>query len=285
MKPIRVEPLDDSDWSAAWEDGMTQVATTGCLQDRVAVVTGAASGLGEAIARRFAAAGAAVVIADLDAAGGERVAAAITADGGRAGVVATDVRQAAECARAVETAIARFGRLDVMVNNAGVGIGAPIAVMTDEAWDRTLAVNLTGVFLGCRAAFPVLAAGGGGVILNMASLAGKVAGPGMGAYAASKAAVIQLTRVLALEGAPHAIRANALCPTYTDTPMLQGYIAAQPDPDAARRDLVASIPLGRLATPDDIAAAALYLASDDAAFITGVALDVDGGTGLRLRNA
>jgi 3-oxoacyl-[acyl-carrier protein] reductase len=251
------------------------------LEGRVAVVTGGASGLGEAIAGCFAAEGAAVVIADVDAAGGERVTSAIAAAGGRACFLATDVTRAAECARAVEGAVARFGRLDVMVNNAGVGEVAPVAEMTEEAWDRVLAVNLKGVFLGSRAAFPVLAAGGGGLILNMASLAGKVPATGIGAYGASKAAVIHLTRILALEGAPQRVRANALCPTWTDTPMVRGFLADQPDPAAARRALEASIPLGRLAAPADVAAAALYLASDEAAFITGVALDVDGGTALR----
>jgi 3-oxoacyl-[acyl-carrier protein] reductase len=247
------------------------------LEGRVTVVTGGASGLGEAIARLFAAEGAAVVIADVDRAGGERVAGEIAAAGGRALAVVADVTRAAECERAVATAVAEGGRLDVMVNNAGAGKTAPVSEMDEEVWDRLLAVNLKSVFLGARAAFPVLVEGGGGLILNMASLAGKVPAAGLGAYGAAKAGVIQLTKTLALEGAPYRIRANALCPAWADTPMVQQFLRTQPDPAAARRALEADIPLGRLATPADVAAAALYLASDDAAFITGVALDVAGG--------
>jgi NAD(P)-dependent dehydrogenase (short-subunit alcohol dehydrogenase family) len=247
------------------------------LDGRVAIVTGGASGLGEAIARRFAGEGAAVVVADIDEAGGARVVEEIAAAGGSARFVATDVRRAASCASVVEAARAAFGRLDVMVNNAGIGSLAPIAELEEEEWDRILAVDLKGVFLGARYAFPALAANGGGVILNMASVAGMVAAPGFGAYGTAKAGVIYLTRVLALEGAPHGIRANALCPTWCDTPMIQDNLAAGPDPRAARRRLEKSIPLGRLATPADVANAAVYLASDEAAFITGIALEVDGG--------
>jgi NAD(P)-dependent dehydrogenase (short-subunit alcohol dehydrogenase family) len=137
--------------------------------------------------------------------------------------------------------------------------------------------NLKGLFLCCKAAFPALVARGGGVIINLASLAGMVVSPGMGAYAASKGGVIQLTRVLALEGARHRIRANALCPTWVDTPMVQGYIDAQRDPSLARKEMNRAVPLGRIATVDDVAAAALFLASDEAAFLTGLALPIDGG--------
>jgi NAD(P)-dependent dehydrogenase (short-subunit alcohol dehydrogenase family) len=253
----------------------------GRLEDKVAIITGGASGLGEAIARRFAGEGAAVVIADVDEAGGERLVAAIAGEGGRARFVATDVTRAAACARLVEATVAEFGRLDVMVNNAGVGSLAPIAELEEAEWDRILAVDLKGVFLGARYAFPALVSSGGGVILNMASVAGLVAAPGFGAYGAAKAGVIHLTRVLALEGAPHGIRANALCPTWTETPMVRSYLAADPQPQAARLRLEESIPLGRLAAPEDVACAALYLASDEAAFITGVILEVDGGVTAR----
>jgi NAD(P)-dependent dehydrogenase (short-subunit alcohol dehydrogenase family) len=233
------------------------------------------------MARRFAEEGAAVVVGDIDEAGGERVVAAIAAAGGRARFVTTDVSQAAACARLVESAVAEFGRLDVMVNNAGVGSVAPIAELEEAEWDRILTVDLKGVFLGAKYAFPALVTCGGGVILNMASVAGQVAAPGFGAYGVAKAGVIHLTRVLALEGAPYGIRANALCPTWCDTPLVRSYLDEDPQPHAARLRLEESIPLGRLGAPEDVASAALYLASDEAAFVTGVTLEVDGGVTAR----
>jgi NAD(P)-dependent dehydrogenase (short-subunit alcohol dehydrogenase family) len=246
------------------------------LDGKVAIVTGGASGIGKAIAARYAAEGAAVVVADLNAEDGSAVASEIVADGGKAVFQQTDVTRAADCERAVATALDRFGRLNIMVNSAGIGAGAPVAELEEVVWDAVLGVNLKGVFLGTKYAFPALARSGGGLILNLASIAGLVASPGFAAYGASKAGVIQLTKVTALEGASFQIRANALCPTWVDTPLVERYLQQMPDPAAAQRAMTEAIPLGRLGTTDDVAGAALYLASDAAAFISGVALPIDG---------
>ncbi len=247
------------------------------LSGKVAIVTGAASGIGRAIAERLADEGAAVLIADRDADGGAAVAAGLVAAGRRAGFLQADVTQFEACAAMVRGAVGRWGGLDILVNNAGIGAAAPVALMEEPVWDRVIEVNLKGVYLGSRAAFPALQARGGGSILNIASLAAVCAAPGFGAYAASKAAVVQFTRVLALEGAPAGIRANALCPIWVDTPLVRRYLETLPDPPAEARAMAARIPLGRFATVTDVDAAALYLTSDEAAFLTGIALPVDGG--------
>jgi NAD(P)-dependent dehydrogenase (short-subunit alcohol dehydrogenase family) len=244
---------------------------------KVAVVTGGASGIGRAIAGRLAAEGAVVIIADRDATRGEAAAEELSTSGAEGTFAELDVTRAADCARVVELAVDRGGGLDLLVCSAGIGAGAPIAMLDEADWDRVLDVNLKGTFLCARAAFPALAARGGGAIVNIASIAGFLAAPGFGAYAASKAGVIQLTRVLALEGAPQNVRANSLCPIWVETPLLQRHLESASHPAIARREMVRRIPLGRIATVDDVAAAALFLASDEAAFITGVALPIDGG--------
>jgi NAD(P)-dependent dehydrogenase (short-subunit alcohol dehydrogenase family) len=248
------------------------------LEGKVAIVTGGASGLGQAIAERFAAEGAGVLIADIDAERGQQVAAGIVQAGGQALSVRTDVTQAEDCERLVAHAVTQHGRLDIMVNNAGIGGGAAIAELPEALWDAILAVNLKGVFLGSKYAFRALARGGGGVILNMASVAGMTAAPGFAAYGAAKAGVIHLTKITALEGAEFNIRVNALCPVWIETPMVQAYLRQIQDPDLARREMISGIPLGRMGSPSDVAEAALFLASEAAAFITGVAFPIDGGT-------
>ena len=165
-----------------------------------------------------------------------------------------------------------------MVNNAGIGGVAPIATLDEGAWDIVMDINLKGVYLGMKAAWPALVENGG-VILNTASVAGLVPAAGFTPYGVAKAGVIQLTKIGALEGAPHNIRVNALCPVWVETPLVQGYLMIAPDPEAARKFLISGIPLGRMGTEQDVAeAAALDLASDGASFITGVALPIDGGT-------
>jgi NAD(P)-dependent dehydrogenase (short-subunit alcohol dehydrogenase family) len=247
------------------------------LEGKVAVVTGGASGLGKEMCVRFAAEGAAVVVADINTDDGPKVAAEIERSGGHAVFIETDVRSLAALEAAVAKAVSAFGKLDIMVNNAGIGGVAPIATLDEFAWDIVMDINLKGVFLGMKAAWPALVENGG-VILNTASVAGLVATAGFTPYGVAKAGVIQLTKIGALEGAPHNIRVNALCPVWIETPMVEGYLAVAPDPEAARNFLISSVPLGRIGAPSDVAEAALYLASDGGAFITGVALPIDGGT-------
>jgi 3-oxoacyl-[acyl-carrier protein] reductase len=243
------------------------------LAGRVAVVTGAASGFGRGIAERFAREGAAVLLVDVDP-GGEAAAAAIPG----ARFHRADVSDPDQVAAAVAEAVRAFGSLDVMVNNAGIPQRATPLAATDVATlDRLYAVNVRGVFLGCRAAIPHLRARGGGAILNTASTAAIRPRPGLAAYNATKAAVVSLTRTLALELAPDRIRVNCVCPVAGDTPMLPGFFAPGRDPEEARAAFLATIPLGRFSTPADVAAAALYLCSDEASLVTGVALEVDGG--------
>ncbi len=247
------------------------------LEGKVAIVTGGASGIGRAIAALYASEGAAVVIADIDVEGGAAAAEESKAAGGQAVFVETNVTRSADCARVVSVAVEQYGKLNVMVNSAGIGAGAPVAELEEATWDAVLAVNLKGVFLGTKYAFPALARSGGGLILNLASIAGMVASPGFAAYGAAKAGVIQLTKVTALEGAALKVRANALCPTWVDTPLVHRYLQQMPDAEAAQRAMIEAVPMGRMATTADVAGAALYLASDAAAFITGISVPIDGG--------
>src|SRR5205085_4246553 len=245
------------------------------LEARVALITGAASGIGREIALRFAAEGAHVVAADIDVAGGAATAVEGVARGGQCVFLELDVTRREAWHRVVEAAVEKFGRLDILVNNAGIGGEGRIEELREEMWDQILSVNLKGVFLGTQAAFPKLSPGG--VVLNIGSVAGMTATPGFGAYGASKAAVIHLTKITAIEGAPRNIRANVLCPVWTETPMLDGYVQNKRDPEAVRGILEQAIPLGRFGSPADVAHAALFLASDEASFITGVVFPVDGG--------
>ncbi len=247
------------------------------FQEKVVVVTGGASGIGRATALAFAREGARVVVADLNETGGNETARLAGELGGEGVFVRADVTREDDCGRMVQTAVDRFGRLDVLFNNAGIPMApTPAEAIPTELFDRVFAVNVRGVFLGCRYAIPVMRAQGRGVIINTASTAGIRPRPGMLAYAASKGAVITLTKALALELAPYGIRVNAVAPVATDTPMLPVFFGTA-NPEEARRKFLESIPLGRLNTPEDVAAAVLFLASDEAAMITGVCLEVDGG--------
>ena len=242
------------------------------------IVTGAASGFGEAIANRFAAEGANVVAADIDAAGGNRVVGAIKDAGGQAVFVRTDVSKAAEVQAMIAAAVTQFGGLDILVNNAGFSHHMmPLWELPEEEYDRVFSVNTKGVYLGAKYAVPVLRERGGGVIVNTASIGAVAPRPGVTAYNATKGAVVTMTRGLAAEVAPFRIRVNAVNPVAADTQFVKGALGMDSMPEPIRQAVVQGIPLGRLAEPRDVAAAVLFLASDDAEFLTGVCLNVDGG--------
>jgi 3-oxoacyl-[acyl-carrier protein] reductase len=248
----------------------------GRLQGLVSLITGAGSGIGRASALAFADEGACVLVADVNAASAEDTAQEIVSRGAAAEAIAVDVTHAEQVSDAVKHAVDRFGRLDVLFNNAGLPqTFTPAEESSDELFDRIIAVNIKGVFNGCRAAIPQMKAQGGGVILNTASTAGIRPRPGLAIYNASKAAVISLTKTLALELAPHHIRVVSICPVATDTPMLPTFLGA--DKASGRERFVATIPWGRLNRPEDIARAAVFLASADAEMVTGTAFEVDGG--------
>ena len=248
------------------------------LEGKLALVTGAANGIGRAIATRFVNEGAFVVLADIDETAGQAVGNAFPA---QTHFVRTDVSDTAAVRWLFDHITQTHGRLDVLVNNAGIAPAAPIAAMRDEDFDRVLQINLRSVFLTTRAALPLLKSGRNAVILNLASVNGLVAAPGLAAYSATKAAIINFTQATALEYAPDGIRAVAICPASVDTPLLQAKLDAAPNPAAARAANIERHPLGRMATPEDVASLAVFLVSDDASFITGSAHLVDGGAAAR----
>jgi len=244
---------------------------------RTVIVTGAGSGFGEAIATRFAREGARVVLADVNEENGRRVAAAIAAEGGTARFVRTDVSRSAEVKAMIDLALSAFGGLDVLVNNAGFSHRTmPLWELPEEEYERVFATNVRGVYLGCKFAVPVMKERGG-VIVNTASIGAVAPRPGVTAYNATKGAVVTLTRGLAIEVAPFKIRVNAVNPVAAETGFMKGAVGVDKLPDEIRRQLVSTIPLGRLTEPRDVAAAVLFLASSDAEFLTGVCLAVDGG--------
>jgi 3-oxoacyl-[acyl-carrier protein] reductase len=244
------------------------------LDGKIAIVTGAGSGFGEAIARRFAAEGARVVVADLRSDAAERVADEI----GQAAIsVTADVGSAADVSTVVSETVRRFGAPNILVNNAGTTHRNQPLLETDEAsFDRVFRVNVKSIYHFMHAAVPVMRDAGGGVILNVGSTAGIRPRPGLTWYNASKGAVNLMSRSLAVELAPWNIRVNALCPVAGETPLLEALLGVRDTPEN-RAKFIASVPLGRLCRPSDVAAAALYLASDEAEFITGVEFPIDGG--------
>jgi len=247
------------------------------LQGKTAIVTGGAQGFGEGIAWRFAEEGASVLVADIQAEGAERTAAAINARfQGAARAFGADVAQGADVQAMVDAAVDAFGGLDIVVNNAGTTHrNKPLTEVTGDEFDRIFAVNVKAIFHAAKAAVPVLRARGGGVILNVASTAGVRPRPGLTVYNSSKGAAITMTRSLAVEFAPDRIRVCAINPVAGETPLLATFMGE--DTPEIRAKFVATIPLGRFGQPLDIANAALYLVSDEAEFLTGTCLDVDGG--------
>ena len=248
------------------------------FQDKTAVVTGAASGFGAAIAKGFAAEGASVVVADVDEAAGKEVAGAICNLGGAAIFVRADVSEDDQVKAMIDAAVEQFVGLDILVNNAGFCHHMmPLCDLPEEDYDRVFAVNAKGVYLGCKYGVPALRERGGGVIVNTASIGAVVPRPGVTAYNATKGAVVTMTRGLAMEVAPYKIRVNAVNPVASETGFFKGALGVDAVPDPIRKGLIEGIPLGRLAKPLDVANAVLFLASEDAGFLTGVCLDVDGG--------
>jgi NAD(P)-dependent dehydrogenase (short-subunit alcohol dehydrogenase family) len=244
------------------------------MSGKVAIVTGGSAGIGRATALAFAGQGAAVLIADIDPRG-EKVAAEIEEQGGRAVFQHTDVSEPGDVERMVATTLERFGRLDYAFNNAGIeGTPSPVHESSPDNWHRTIAVNLTSVWLCMRAEIPAMLAGGGGAIVNCSSVAGLVGFPGMSAYVASKHGVVGLTKTAALEYATEGVRVNAVCPGVIATEMIDRFTQGSAD---ALANLTASEPMGRLGTSEEIASAVLWLCSDGASFTTGQALAVDGG--------
>lgn len=249
------------------------MAADGRLAGKACLVTGGGSGIGRATALRFAREGGKVAAADLRGASAEETAAQI---GGDAIGVEVDVTSAGSVAACVDRVADAFGSLDVVVNNAGVTIVGAAHELDESDWDRELATNLKSVYLVSKSAWPRLVERRGAIV-NTASIAGLWAIPADAAYCASKAGVVMLTKCMALDGAKDGVRVNCVCPGYTETPMIQGYFADQPDPEEARTFATRLHPLGRLGDPGDIADAMVYLASDEAAWVTGTALVVDGG--------
>jgi 3-oxoacyl-[acyl-carrier protein] reductase len=246
------------------------------LEGKVAIVTGAGSGFGEGIATLFAEHGAAVVIADINDANGQRVVSAIEKTGARAHFVRADVTVGADVADLLREAVSRFGRLDILVNNAGTThVRQPMLEVDEATFDRVYAVNVKSIYHGAIYAVPQFRKQGGGVILNIASTAGVRPRPGLTWYNGSKSAAIGLTRSMAIELAPDRVRVNAINPVAGDTPLLAAFMGG--DTAENRKKFIETIPLGRLSRPRDIAEAAVYLCSDRADMVTGVCMEVDGG--------
>jgi NAD(P)-dependent dehydrogenase (short-subunit alcohol dehydrogenase family) len=243
------------------------------LKDKVALITGGGSGIGRASCRLFAEHGAKVVVADSVAEGGEQSVHDITAAGGQASFVQADVSKSVDVQGMIRHTVQTYGRVDILFNNAGIeGPSAKLANYDEDAWERVIAIDLTSVYLGMKYVIPEMIKQGGGVILSTASVAGMVGFPGSGAYAAAKAGVINLTRMVALEYANKNIRVNCICPGIIATPMAQRVMGERPDDRVVRLE-----PIGRLGQAQDIANAALFLASDESSFATGAPFVIDGG--------
>ena len=253
------------------------------LANRVAVVTGGGSGLGAEMCRAFAREGALVAVTDLRAAAAEAVASEIRAAGGQGDAWAFDVSERAAVEEAAGQIVQRFGGLDIWVNNAGISRVVPFLECSDEVWEETLRINLTGSFIGCQVAIGYMLPRRRGAILNMSSQSGKVGNSAYAAYCASKFGIIGLTQSLAIEFARQGIRVNALCPGVVFTPLWEAQLpdyARKRDlrPEEVRAYLEDRIPMGRACTPQDVAQAAVFLVSDDAAYITGQAINLAGGS-------
>lgn len=249
------------------------------LKGKVVIITGGRSGIGQATALRFAAEGANLVVPDVQDTSRQVV--EMTQGAAQAIFVQADVSRAPHVDNLIEKTVAAFGRLDVLVNNAGVSVRKSVVDTTESEWDHLIAVNLKGMFLCSRAAIPVMRRGGGGAIVNVASGLGLVGGSEAAAYCASKGGVLQLTRAMAVDHADDGIRVNCVCPGPVVTPMLETIINSDPNPEARRQRMAESTLLKRLGRPEEIASVILFLASDEASFMTGAIVTVDGGATAR----
>jgi len=251
--------------------------STSALDRKVALVTGGASGIGRATAQLFAREGASVVITDLNEQAGNATVEEISRQSGRAIFQPADVTNSNDCQRVVDRTLREFGRIDVLFNNAGIIRRTSILDLTEDDWDRVMDVNVKSIFLMSRLVVPIMAKAGGGVIVNMASGWGLAGGARAAAYCASKGAVVLLTKSMAIDHGPQNIRVNCLCPGDTDTGMLRQEASQLGEEESGFLRASAQRPLGRMGKVEEIAQAALYLASDASSFVTGTALVVDGG--------
>ncbi len=245
------------------------------LKQKVAIITGARSGIGLATARRFSAEGAKVILADVRDA--QQQATEITEGGGEAVSVQVDVSDGSQVNNVVEKTIAAYGRLDVLVNNAGIELAKKVTDTSEAEWDRLMDVNLKGVFLCSKAAIPVMRRQGGGVIVNVASELGLVGGSEIAAYCASKGGVVQLTKAMAIDHVSDGVRVNCVCPGPVATPLLEAIIEASSNPEQERRSIVEKTLLKRVGRPEEIANVILLLASEESSYMTGSIVVVDGG--------
>ncbi len=253
------------------------------LAGKVALITGAGSGFGRASAVLFAKEGAKVIVSDINAKTGNKTVDLIKKGGNEASFVQADVSKSSDVEKMIKFATDKYGRLDVLYNNAGIPMAmTPVENVPEDLWDRVLDINLKSIFLASRIAISIMKKQGGGVILNTASISGVRPRPGLCAYTASKAGAIALTKALAIEAAPFKIRVNSISPVAAETPMLEGFFNEEQKKnlEATRKAFLATIPIGRYAQAEDVAKAALYLASDDASMVTGADLYVDGGRGI-----
>jgi NAD(P)-dependent dehydrogenase (short-subunit alcohol dehydrogenase family) len=247
------------------------------LNSKTALITGAASGIGEAIANALSAAGARVIVADLDRRDGERVAQACATNGQGAHFLSLDVTDERNCVGVADTVRKEYGPLDILINNAGIGHVGTIEATDGTDLDRLYAVNVRGVFNVTKAFIGEMLARGAGVIVNIASIGGVVGIPDRLAYCTTKSAAVGLTKSLAIDHATQGIRVNCVCPGRVETPFVTARLREYSDPEEAYREMASSRAIGRIGKPEEIAAAVLYLVSDEAAFITGTALIIDGG--------
>lgn len=246
------------------------------LDGKVALITGAASGQGRAAARLFAANGARIVVADIDDAGAKETVSMIETDGGEAAAVHADVSVQGDAEAMVDFAVETFGSVDVLYNNAAVQMSGTLAEATEDDWDLTIDTNLTAIFWACRHALPHMLDGNGGSIINTASVLGLVGSEGYVAYGAAKAGLVALTRQMAVEYGPRA-RANVIAPGSINTPRFQKVLEEMEDPDGFVKGMEDVIPVGRLGTAEDVASIALFLASDQSAYVSGAVVPADGG--------